>query len=122
MGVKMVTKVVAGHLPTLPDELKVFDKAAALTVEIDRLTAERTALFDALAERTCPYKAGQVIVTETGLGKYGLKIDKVVGPKNPTTTNRWALETFALTKAGEESRRAVMLEEENQWCGAMRVK
>lgn len=70
----------------------------------------------AVAQLACPYKVGQTVWLDRGLGKDGLKIDKLVAPRSQSELNLWAIETFALTKAGEVSRRVVTVE---QWQAKM---
>lgn len=87
-----------------------FDKVAKLTERIKKLEAERSGIRHEIARLTCPFKVGQIVTTTRGLGLTGLCIDAIVPPTVQTPANAWALETFALSKTGEVTRRSVTVE------------
>lgn len=75
----------------------------------DALNADINAVLQKIADATCPYKVGQIINTNTGLGKTGLKIDSIESPGEAlyADDNRWKLLCLALTKDGKVSARVV---------------
>lgn len=64
-----------------------------------------------VAELACPFKVGDLVLTNRGLGKDGLQVFKVTSPQYPHDGNLWAVDTYALTKTGEVSRRVVGLDQ-----------
>lgn len=89
----------------------------SLTEQINRLASDRDGLYQQIADQTCPYKVGQVIQTDQGLGKVGLKIHEVVFPPKPEHGNWWQLDCFALSKAGEVTKRYVSLMQKDAEAG-----
>lgn len=100
----------------------LFKQIDDLNEQIRAKTAERDALYQQLAEATCPYKVGQTIYTSRGIGQNGLVIQDITSPRFASTTNRWAMGTFAISKAGAVTRRAVLVEENSQWGGITTTK
>lgn len=90
---------------------KLFKEANSLSVEIEALQASRQAVLQNIAELTCPFKVGDTIITDAGLGVNGLVVQEITPPIAPSKDNRWAVVTFALSKAGEITRRSVTLSE-----------
>lgn len=88
-----------------------WSRVQRLTELIDAQTKERDELLTAIAEKSCPFKAGDVVYTDKGLGLNGLQVESVsyVSDWEQGQDNIWALNTFAYTKAGILSRRAVMV-------------
>lgn len=84
-----------------------------LTDSIDQLVERRKEIRTKIALKTCPYKVGQIVVTKDGLGRHGLSIHAVVPALKPSINNLWGIETFALSKAGEVTRRGVFLDQES---------
>lgn len=99
-----------------------FDKASAIEKQIAALNNDLAAVYQEIANDSCPYKPGQTIVTAKGLGQQGLAIQAIIAPKFPRPGNTWALDTFAVSKSGEVTRRAVLVEEDWQWGGIVEVK
>ena len=91
------------------DIQKMMAEATDIGDDIEKLKEAQTKVYQRIADKTCPYKVGQTIITQTGLGKHGLKIDKIVPATYPSMDNKWGMETFALSKAGEVTRRGVLI-------------
>lgn len=100
----------------------LFKKAQELTEAILKLESEKADVYQKVAELTCPYKVGQTLITKEGIGQNGLVIQSIVAARTPTPENRWGLQTFALSKSGELTRRSVLVEEDSQWGGVTGVK
>lgn len=64
-----------------------------------------------MAELLCPYKAGDRIRTNRGLGVNGLRVENVSAPESSREGNRWRINTLAYSKAGELTKRTVAIEE-----------
>jgi len=93
------------------DVAYVLEKARVLEVQKSTINASLDGLYLSVAEALCPYKEGQVLVTEKGLGINGLKVEVVVSPAKSVEGNRWAIQTLSYSKAGEITRRGVYIEE-----------
>lgn len=79
--------------------------------EIAEAQAQRVSILQQLAELTCPYKIGQKLKTNRGLGINGLVVDSITPPLYPRDGNWWQVNTFAISKAGEVTRRNVGITE-----------
>lgn len=101
MGVK-----IAGNKS---DQAELLSKIKKTQMEIVAKESELSADLQKLAEMQCPFKVGDLITTDRGLGKNGLKVFEVSYSKYWSWREGaiWVLNTFALTKAGEVSKRAV---------------
>lgn len=64
-----------------------------------------------MAELLCPYRAGDRIRVNRGIGVHGLKVERVSAPDNSCEGNRWRIDTFAYSKDGELTKRTVAIEE-----------
>lgn len=70
-------------------------------------TEELNSLYQALAELTCPFKVGEVLLSNVGLGRNGLVVSAITSPPNPYPDNTWMVQCFALSKAGAVTQRTV---------------
>jgi hypothetical protein len=105
-------QMVAGGHGGVVDGL---DKLLACSTELEKQVKHFRCLLEEvntkIALLLCPYKVGQVLVTEKGLGKYGLRVDEVICPFKAEDGNRWAVKTLSFSKAGELTRRGVYIEQ-----------
>lgn len=106
MGV-VINKQAKDEAAESTDVKFLIQDAGDLSVKIVELSEQRQAMYVEIAYKLCPYKVGQVIKTPEGLGKGGLHIAEVVSPKEPGDGNWWQLDCFALSKAGEITKRYV---------------
>ncbi len=93
------------------DAERFYQEAVALTEVISELQGKCHALYLAVSKATCPYAVGDVLQTNKGLGTVGLVLQEIVAPVNPSKMNRWAISTFAMSKTGEVTKRAVGVDE-----------
>lgn len=107
---KTTEKVEAVTKEVMEKVSYLFSKADELSELIGNMTAERYGRYLEIAELTCPYEVGQIVVTKEGLGRHGLKIHAIVPAVTPEADNLWGIETYALSKAGEVTRRGVFLD------------
>lgn len=89
-------------------------KKEALIGELEKVDSaiadakqRRDTILQSLAELTCPYKVGDRLRTSNGLGVNGLVVDSILAPQFPSEGNWWQVNTFAISKAGEVTRRNV---------------
>lgn len=66
-----------------------------------------------IARTASPYAPGDRVRTSRGLGMQGLVVHEVLAPQFPSEKNRWAVQTWALSKAGEVTKRSVTLSEQD---------
>lgn len=95
--------------PGLKDDAALFAAHDELVAAREKQTQRILEMRQEIAAAACPYKVGQTITTNTGLGKQGLKVD-AIGPTpegNFSQSNRWSLTCYALQKDGQVSRRVV---------------
>jgi len=93
--------------------MQLMDKVLELEKEVAALQKERTRTLTKLSELTCPYKVGDRIQTDKGLGMVGLEVQAVVACTYPTLANTWQVQTFALSKTGFVTQRSVVLDQVN---------
>lgn len=98
------------------EAMKLAEQQLALSKDIYAQAAQ------AVAEAACPFKVGDIVITNRGLGKDGLQVFKVTSPTYPSHGNLWAIDTYALTKTGEVSRRVVGLDQYRAEGDGIRIK
>jgi hypothetical protein len=109
MGVTL-KREVAQAAPN-ENEVQLFAQAHELEEHIAKLKKRQAGIFLQIATQSCPYKPGDKLTTNQGLGKVGLVVHEVISPAFPKETNRWAIQTYAISKSGEVTRRVVGIEE-----------
>lgn len=105
---------------TLEIKLK---EAESLRQEIE-VTQWRLAVVELeIALKASPYSPGDRIRTNRGLGQQGLVVHAVLAPAYPSANNRWATQTWVLSKTGETTKRSVILSENDvALCGYVITK
>lgn len=98
---------------------KLEEEALNLTHQINKLLSDRDDLYQQIAELSCPYKVGDKVFTNSGLGVNGLKVVGIVVPSPRLDRNRWALDTLAYSKSGELTRRSVLITHYAALCSSL---
>lgn len=89
-------------------EMKVLmRKSDSLSEEIKKLTSQLYDVNLEIAQRTCPFKVGDILKANVGLGLQGVIVKEVTPPQIPAGGHRWVIRTNAITKDGRESNRGV---------------
>lgn len=99
--------------PTKHVETLLAAADAQLQVIANAQAARRDYLTQ-VSKSCCPYKEGQVLMHSAGLGVNGLLVNEIVAVeeiRNPGNANRWAVQTWALSKTGEVTKRSVYVDE-----------
>lgn len=107
----MTVAIKKESTPKASNEEALWDKASALEAQINALTTALAGIQTDIAQESCPYKVGQRITTDRGLGKGGLEVVGICPPMFPTRHNRWEIQTVALSIKGEVTNRPVGLTE-----------
>lgn len=90
---------------------ELFDRAGDLKDQADLLMLDRASVLLELARATCPYKVGDKLTLNRGLGAGGLLVEEVMACEFPAFNNRWAIQTLGIAKDGSVSRRTLLLSE-----------
>lgn len=64
-----------------------------------------------LAVQACPFKVGQRLKTNKGLGLTGLLVQEIASAKEFSKENRWMVVCVAISKAGEVTKRVCTISE-----------
>lgn len=86
-------------------------KAGDLHDRSELLLVERMGVLHQLSQLTCPYKVGDYLKLNRGLGAGGLIVEAIMVCEFPAFNNRWAIQTNGLAKDGTVSRRTLLLSE-----------
>lgn len=89
----------------------LFLAAEELKDRADLLMLDRASVLLQLAQRTCPYKVGDYLRLNRGLGVGGLVVEEIRACDFPAFNNRWAIQTCGVSKDGSVSRRTLLLTE-----------
>ena len=89
----------------------MFEQLDSLDAEIKALKEKRAVICTEIALATCPYKVGEVVFSNSGLGTNGLLIHDIKAPVYTSKSNRWDIHTFAISKDGTVSQRAKSVSE-----------
>ena len=84
---------------------------AELKKEISALTVKLEYAQFRMAELLCPYRVGDRLTTNRGLGVHGLLVEQVTASETSRKGNRWKIHTLAYSKAGDLTKRTVGIEE-----------
>lgn len=90
---------------------ELWDRAADLKDQADLLMVDRASVLIELALLTCPYKVGDYLKLNRGLGAGGLVVESIQACEFPAFNNRWAIQTCGVAKDGSVSRRTLLLSE-----------
>lgn len=90
---------------------ELFHKAGDLKDQADLLMVDRASVLVELALLTCPYKVGDYLKLNRGLGAGGLVVEAIMACEFPAFNNRWAIQTCGIAKDGSVSRRTLLLSE-----------
>lgn len=75
--------------------------------EMTALVVQKYAIDLEIANRTCPFKVGDTLRANVGLGVQGVIVKEIIPPTFPAGDHRWVVKTNAITKDGRESNRGV---------------
>lgn len=75
--------------------------------EMISLVEQKYAVDLEIANRTCPFKVGDTLKANVGLGVQGVIVKEIAPPQTPAGDHRWVIRTNAITKDGRESNRGV---------------
>lgn len=90
---------------------ELFQQAGDLKDQADLLMVDRSSVLVKLALLTCPYKVGDYLKLNRGLGAGGLVVEAIMACEFPAFNNRWAIQTCGIAKDGSVSRRTLLLSE-----------
>lgn len=95
------------------DKVKgLFAALSACEAELEELNRSWERISQKIAELTCPYKVGDTLKSDVGLGRTGLKVHAVTPPAPPIRIgNTWMVQCFAISKAGDVTQRTVGVSE-----------
>lgn len=88
-------------------------RAEDLRAEINDRRSLLTEVELEIAKLSAPVAPGDRIRTNRGLGLSGLVVDSIGVPAFPASRNRWSINTFAISKAGEVTKRSVSISEQD---------